>query len=264
MAVWDDESWHILASRHVKLARDAGALSELPPRDPVAHPPAHPRAASWSRARRSSRRRRRSPTRPGASSGPNGALGVAAWRGREAEATELIQATMDGVTSRGEGRGVTSQYARCPCCTTASATTTRPSPPPSWRASTTTSASSAGRSPSWSRRPSAAASPRAASDALQRLTETTRASGTDWALGTEAPLACPAESGPGRRELLPRGDRAARPYPHAAGRGPRPPAVRRMAAPLRTGAGTPRAELRTAHDLFTRDGHRGVRRAGPA
>jgi len=28
--VWDDETWHILASRHVKLARDAGALSELP------------------------------------------------------------------------------------------------------------------------------------------------------------------------------------------------------------------------------------------
>src|SRR5205807_5875389 len=30
MAVWDDEAWHILASRHVELARDAGALSELP------------------------------------------------------------------------------------------------------------------------------------------------------------------------------------------------------------------------------------------
>jgi len=30
VAVWDDETWHILASRHVKLAREAGALSELP------------------------------------------------------------------------------------------------------------------------------------------------------------------------------------------------------------------------------------------
>src|SRR4029077_4665469 len=30
MAVWDDETWHLLASRHVKLARDAGAFSELP------------------------------------------------------------------------------------------------------------------------------------------------------------------------------------------------------------------------------------------
>jgi regulatory LuxR family protein len=47
----------------------------------------------------------------GSQLGPYGALGVAAWRGREAETTELIQATMDGVTSRGEGRAVTSQYA---------------------------------------------------------------------------------------------------------------------------------------------------------
>src|SRR6266581_3112351 len=30
IAVWDDETWDILASRHVKLAREAGALSELP------------------------------------------------------------------------------------------------------------------------------------------------------------------------------------------------------------------------------------------
>src|SRR6266700_2698220 len=30
MAVWDDETWHILASHHGKLARDAGAFSELP------------------------------------------------------------------------------------------------------------------------------------------------------------------------------------------------------------------------------------------
>src|SRR5579872_2728050 len=30
MAVWDDETWHILARRHVKLARETGALGELP------------------------------------------------------------------------------------------------------------------------------------------------------------------------------------------------------------------------------------------
>ena len=29
--------------------------------------------------------------------------GIAAWRGREAEATALIQANMDGVASRGGG-----------------------------------------------------------------------------------------------------------------------------------------------------------------
>ena len=30
MAVWDDETWHVLASRHVKLARESGALSDFP------------------------------------------------------------------------------------------------------------------------------------------------------------------------------------------------------------------------------------------
>ncbi len=36
----------------------------------------------------------------GSQLGPYGALGIAAFRGREAEATELIQATLYGVTSR--------------------------------------------------------------------------------------------------------------------------------------------------------------------
>jgi non-heme chloroperoxidase len=52
---------------------------------------------------------------------------VAAWRGLEAEATELIRASMDRAASRGEGRGVTSQYAaalRWNLAVTASATAT--------------------------------------------------------------------------------------------------------------------------------------------
>jgi hypothetical protein len=28
--LWDDEAWEVLSVRHVQLARDAGALSELP------------------------------------------------------------------------------------------------------------------------------------------------------------------------------------------------------------------------------------------
>ena len=28
--LWDDQSWEALATRHVQLARDAGALTELP------------------------------------------------------------------------------------------------------------------------------------------------------------------------------------------------------------------------------------------
>jgi hypothetical protein len=28
--IWDDGSWDVLSARHVRLARDTGALSELP------------------------------------------------------------------------------------------------------------------------------------------------------------------------------------------------------------------------------------------
>ena len=28
--LWDDERWHVVATRHVTIAREAGALSELP------------------------------------------------------------------------------------------------------------------------------------------------------------------------------------------------------------------------------------------
>ena len=110
MAVWDDETWHILASRHVKLARDAGALSELPLaiRWRIL---LHAHAGELEEGAALIAEAQAVADATGSQLGPHGALGVAAWRGREAEATELIQATMDGVTSRGEGRGVTSQYA---------------------------------------------------------------------------------------------------------------------------------------------------------
>ena len=110
---------------------------------------------------------------------------VAAWQGREAEATELIQATMDGVTSRGEGRGVTSQYAaallynglgRYDKALAAAELVCEYDDVGVLGWSLTALAEAAVRS----------GQPARASDALQRLSETTRASGTDWAVGTEA------------------------------------------------------------------------------
>jgi DNA-binding CsgD family transcriptional regulator len=89
-----------------------------------------------------------------------------------------------------------------------------------------------------------------ASDALQRLSETTRASGTDWAIGTEARS----------RALLSEGETAEKCYREAIerlGRTRMRPALAR--AHLLFGEwlrgenrrGDARAELRTAHGLFT-------------
>src|SRR3984957_5573081 len=82
-------------------------------------------------------------------------------------------------------------------------------------------------------------------------------------LGTGGRGAVPgaAERGRSRRPSVPGSDRPARPDRHAPGPGPRPPALRGMAAPAaaaRRGAGAAAHGTRPAG----RDGHGGVRRAG--
>ena len=248
MAVWDDETWHILASRHVKLARDAGALSELPlaVRSRIL---LHAHAGELEQGAALIAEAQVVAEATGSHLGPYGALGVAAWRGREAEATELIAATMDGVTSRGEGRGVTSQYAAAVLynglghydkALAAAELVCEYDDIGVLGWSLAELVEAAVRS----------GQPARASDALQRLSETTRASGTDWALGTEARS----------RALLSEGQTAENCYREAIerlGRTRMRPAVAR--ARLLYGEWLrrenrrrdARAELRTAHDLFT-------------
>jgi DNA-binding CsgD family transcriptional regulator len=248
MAVWDDETWHILASRHVKLARDAGALSELPLaiRWRIL---LHTHAGELEQGAALIAQAQAVTDVTGSQLGPHGALGVAAWRGREAEATELIQATMDAVTSRGEGRGVTSQYAaallynglgRYDQALAAAELACEYDDIGVLGWSLAELIEAAVRS----------GQPARASDALQRLSETTSASGTDWALGTEARS----------RALLSEGQAAENCYREAIrrlGRTRMRPAAAR--AHLLYGEWLrrenrrqdARAELRTAHGLFT-------------
>jgi DNA-binding CsgD family transcriptional regulator len=248
MAVWDDETWHILASRHVKLARDAGALSELPLaiRSRIL---LHAHAGELEQGAALIAEAQAVADATGIQLGPYGALAVAAWRGHEAEATELIQATMDGVTSRGEGRGVTGQYAAALLynglghydkALAAAELVCEYDDIGVLGWSLTELVEAAVRS----------GQPERASDALQRLSATTRASGTDWALGAEARS----------RALLSEGQTAENCYREALerlGRTRMRPAVAR--AHLVYGEWLrrenrrrdARTELRTAHGLFT-------------
>jgi len=248
MAVWDDETWHILASRHVKLARDAGALSELPLaiRWRIL---LHTHAGELEQGAALIAEAQAIADATGSQLGPHGDLGVAAWRGHEAEATELIAATMDGMTSRGEGRGVTSQYAaallynglgRYDKALAAAEVACEYDDVGVLGWSLAELVEAAVRS----------GQPARASEALKRLSETTRASGTDWALGTEARS----------RALLSQGEAAENCYREAIerlGRTRMRPAMAR--AHLLYGEWLrredrrrdARAELRTAHDLFT-------------
>ena len=248
IAVWDDETWHILASRHVKLARDAGALSELP-LAVLSRYLLHAHAGELEQAAALIAEAQAVADATGSQLGPYGGLGAAAFRGREAEATELIQATMAGATSRGEGRGVATQYAvallynglgRYDKAFAAAELACEYDDIGVLGWSLTELIEAAVRS----------GQPARASDALQRLSEMTRASGTDWALGTEARS----------RALLSQGRTAENGYREAIerlGRTRMRPAAAR--AHLLYGEWLrrenrrqdARAELRTAHGLFT-------------
>jgi len=248
MAVWDDDTWHVLASRHLKLARDAGALSELPLalRSRIL---LHAHAGELEEGAALIAEAQAVASVTGSQLAPYGATGVAAWRGREAEATELIQANLDSVTTRGEGRGVTSQYSaallynglgRYDKALAAAEVACEYDDIGVLGWSLTELIEAAVHS----------GQPERASGALQRLSETTRASGTDWALGTEARS----------RALLSGGETAENYYREAIerlGRTRMRPAMAR--ARLLYGEWLrrqnrrrdARAELRTAHDLFT-------------
>jgi DNA-binding CsgD family transcriptional regulator len=103
--LWDDESWELLCAQHVRLARQAGALTVLPialrsrifvhgfwgQLDDGAALAAEARTVSDA---------------SGTQLAAYGAVAIAALRGHEAKAIELIDATIEDVVSRGEGMGL--------------------------------------------------------------------------------------------------------------------------------------------------------------
>jgi DNA-binding CsgD family transcriptional regulator len=134
----------------------------------------------------------------GISSAPYGALMLEAWRGRAREARALIDGTLRDVRARGEGIGIAiSQYARAVLCNglgeyeeafvaARSASECREVVAENWGLSELVEpATRTGRND-------------LAMDALDRLGEKARATGTGWALGIEARS----------RALVSEGDRA--------------------------------------------------------
>ncbi|HEY6781158.1 MAG TPA: LuxR C-terminal-related transcriptional regulator, partial [Thermoleophilaceae bacterium] len=184
--LWDDESWDVLSSRHVQLARNAGALAVLPI--------ALNTRAGWQvfagefAAAASLVEEARAVTDvTGSHLASYSDLLLAAWQGREAEATELIDAARADTMQRGQGLGLTFTYwasavlhngvGRYEDALAADDQATEY--PEELRFSTWALAElveAATRSGNTER----------AADGLQRLSETTRPSGTDWALGIEA------------------------------------------------------------------------------
>jgi DNA-binding CsgD family transcriptional regulator len=183
--LWDDEALDVISARFVQLARDAGALSVLPlalttrsgvqvlAGDFVMASSLVDEVAAVNEA-------------TGASLAPYAALTLAAFKGREAEAAQLIEAATKELVRRGEGQGLAfihwvtallhnglGRYEEALAAAQQAAELTREVRIALVEVELIEAAARRGEAD-------------LAAAALARLSEITAASGTDWALGVEA------------------------------------------------------------------------------
>ncbi|MDX6542350.1 MAG: hypothetical protein QOI71_3960, partial [Gaiellales bacterium] len=103
--LWDDERWVAISERHVQIARETGALGELP----LALSQrvyAHLFAGELMAAATLVDEIRAATEATGSNLTPYGAVGLVALRGREPEAISLIEEGLRDATRRGEGIGI--------------------------------------------------------------------------------------------------------------------------------------------------------------
>ena len=184
--VWDYESWDVLSARLVRVCHEAGALTALP----IAYNTragVHLFAGDFTDAASVVAEAESVTAATGSSIAPYGALALAALRGREAEAAVLIEVGAKDVERRGEGEGLSFvQWANAVLCNglgryeqaLAAAQQACEDARVQWFSN-------------WAIAELIEAATRTGisertADALDRLSEMTRASGTDWALGIEA------------------------------------------------------------------------------
>jgi DNA-binding CsgD family transcriptional regulator len=184
--IWDDDSWDVLSSRLIELARQVGALRVLPAalleRAAVRLAAGEPAAAaSMTQEAQAVARATGNPV------GPYGPLLLAAWGGREGEGRELIAAATTEMVACGEGRWLTAAawatavlYNGLSRYDQALAAAEQGSEYPcelglaTWSLVELTEAAVR------------AGLPERAAGALRQLSEATSAAATDWALGIEA------------------------------------------------------------------------------
>jgi DNA-binding CsgD family transcriptional regulator len=186
LLLWDVDGWRAILARQVQLVRDAGALEYLP-----IHLESAGTVAAWSgdfgAAAALIAENKVVSEATGASVPPLAALLLAGLRGNQAEAVPLIEATINAARAQGQGLAVTvARWAaaihyngrgRYADAEAAAGQASRDMP--EIFASTfalTELIEAAVRT----------GDTRLAAGAVDQLTETTRAGGTDWGLGTEA------------------------------------------------------------------------------
>jgi DNA-binding CsgD family transcriptional regulator len=187
MALWDDESYDVLSARHIEIGREAGVLSVLPTAL-TTRIVARAFTGQLTAAGELIGELQALTDAIGIPVPAYGPLFVAAWRGREAEASAAISTAIQEFTSTGEGAVLAfADYARAVLCNALGRYDD------ALIAATATDAFAVegvtictqGLAELIEAAARAGATERAA-DALARLTQMTEASGTDWAAGVRA------------------------------------------------------------------------------
>jgi DNA-binding CsgD family transcriptional regulator/tetratricopeptide (TPR) repeat protein len=183
--LWDDESWDALSSRHVQLAREAGALGVLPMAlgqraalhlfegDFVAAACLIDEAGTVTEA-------------TGSELPPYAPLGLAAFRGRELEAAELIETSTKDVVRRGEGVGLILVEWATSVLDNGLGHYEDALVAAQRAGDGTNKLFSAWAAVELIEAATRSGAPERGAAALERLSESTRASGSEWALGIEA------------------------------------------------------------------------------
>ena len=184
--VWDDARWEGISERHVQIARETGALGELP-LALTQRVYVHLFAGELTRAASLVDEIRAAVEATGSNVAPYAAVGLAALRGREVEVIPLIGETRIDVTQRGEGVGLSildwalavlynglGRYELARAAALRVAEHPRDVGASNWGMVELIEAAVR------------AGTPELAADARSRLAEMTRMSGTDWALGVAA------------------------------------------------------------------------------
>jgi DNA-binding CsgD family transcriptional regulator len=199
--VWDHDSWDVLSARQVTLARDAGALITLPIAFNM-RAGAHVFAGEFTAAASMAAQAESVTEATGSSVPAYGALALAVFQGREAEAARLIQAAAGDAGRRGEGAALNfAHWADAVLCNSlgryeqalAAAQRANAGSPTVWFTGWTLVEliEAAARS----------AVPEQATGALRLLSEIACACGTDWALGAEARSGALVSDGEGAENL---------------------------------------------------------------
>jgi DNA-binding CsgD family transcriptional regulator len=101
--IWDDDAFHAIATRATRLARETGALTMLPVTLPYLSG-VHTYAGEFAEAAALIAEADAITAATGNVGLVYGALVLAAWRGVEREARELVGAALESASARGEGR----------------------------------------------------------------------------------------------------------------------------------------------------------------